>query len=105
MMRIIVGKRTLEIFGHADYAPCGQDIVCAGASALTFTLASYLSDNREQFSKLDIKLDDPGECLIFFEGTTETAQAVFDSYIKGYEMLAERYPENIIITKINEIAR
>ncbi len=32
----------LDIEGHAEYAPHGQDIVCAAVSALSQTLAAWL---------------------------------------------------------------
>ena len=32
----------LHITGHAGYAPRGQDIVCAGISALAYGLLEYL---------------------------------------------------------------
>ena len=39
--------RRLEVFGHAGYAPRGQDIVCAGASMLMETLVYVLADCDE----------------------------------------------------------
>ena len=46
MIRIRVTRRDsgLEIFaeGHAGYAPVGQDIVCAGVSALLYGFVAYL---------------------------------------------------------------
>ena len=35
--------RRLEAYGHAGYAPAGQDIVCAGASMLMETLVYMLA--------------------------------------------------------------
>ena len=48
MIRIRVTRRDsgLEIFaeGHAGYAPVGQDIVCAGVSALLYGFVAYLRE-------------------------------------------------------------
>lgn len=33
------GRMVIEVDGHADYAPHGQDIVCAGISAIMQTCA------------------------------------------------------------------
>ena len=48
MIRIRVTRRDsgLEIFaeGHAGYAPVGQDIVCAGVSALLYGVVAYLRE-------------------------------------------------------------
>ena len=46
MIRIRVTEReggfTVSAFGHAGYAPHGQDIVCAGVSALLYGLVFFL---------------------------------------------------------------
>ena len=42
-IRIDVEGMTLEIDGHAGYAPVGQDIVCAAISTLAYTLAQNLA--------------------------------------------------------------
>ena len=39
--------RRLEVYGHAGYAPAGQDIVCAGASMLMETLVYMLAGCEE----------------------------------------------------------
>ena len=46
MIRIRITERDggmeLKAYGHAGYAPHGQDIVCAGVSALLYGLVSFL---------------------------------------------------------------
>ena len=37
MIEVSVRKNGISISGHAAYAPQGQDIICAGVSALTQT--------------------------------------------------------------------
>ena len=37
----------LEIKGHANYAPIGQDIVCAAVSSLIETYTSYLNNKPQ----------------------------------------------------------
>jgi uncharacterized protein YsxB (DUF464 family) len=43
-IRITEGEDGLELFahGHAGYAPRGQDVVCAGVSALLYGFVAYL---------------------------------------------------------------
>lgn len=87
--------RRLEVFGHADYAPRGQDIVCAGASMLMETLVYVLADCDE------------AECCAYNEPTGPRVSVKLTGSIyptdltamefakTGLAMLAERYPANI----------
>ena len=87
--------RRLEVFGHADYAPRGQDIVCAGASMLMETLVYVLADcdeaeccayNEPTGPRVSVKL--PGSIFPTDLTAMEFAKT-------GLALLAERYPENI----------
>lgn len=87
--------RRLEVFGHAGYAPRGQDIVCAGASMLMETLVYVLADCDE------------AECCAYNEPTAPRVSVKLTGSIfptdltamefakTGLALLAERYPENI----------
>lgn len=87
--------RRLEVFGHADYAPRGQDIVCAGASMLMETLVYVLADCDE------------AECCAYNEPTgprvsVKLTGSIFPTDLTAMEfaktglaLLAERYPANI----------
>lgn len=43
------GYMAIEVDGHADYAPHGQDIVCAGISAIIQTCALGLQAIAETY--------------------------------------------------------
>ena len=87
--------RRLEVFGHAGYAPRGQDIVCAGASMLMETLVYVMADCDE------------AECCAYNEPTgprvsVKLTGSIFPTDLTAMEfaktglaLLAERYPENI----------
>lgn len=87
--------RRLEVFGHAGYAPRGQDIVCAGASMLMETLVYVLADCDE------------AECCAYNEPTGPRVSVKLTGSIyptdltamefakTGLALLAERYPANI----------
>lgn len=87
--------RRLEVFGHAGYAPRGQDIVCASASMLMETLVYVLADCDE------------AECCAYNEPTgprvsVKLTGSIFPTDLTAMEfaktglaLLAERYPENI----------
>lgn len=53
MIKIQIGKEKnlykLRVKGHADSAPYGEDLICAGISTLTFTFIASL----EEVLKLD----------------------------------------------------
>ena len=87
--------RRLEVFGHAGYAPRGQDIVCAGASMLMETLVYVLADCDE------------AECCAYNEPTGPRVSVKLTGSIyptdltamefakTGLALLAEKYPANI----------
>ena len=62
---------SISASGHAGYAPAGQDIVCAGVSALLETLAMYATDT-----------------------------SLYDFAAGGIAEISEKYPENVIITYV-----
>ena len=89
----------LSITGHAGAAEQGEDLVCASASILAYTLAANvanMADNgqvREPVMKMN-------------EGDTEiscnprhnlkaSVTLVFDSVCVGFELLAHDYPEYV----------
>lgn len=85
----------LRAEGHAEFAPKGQDIVCAGASMLMETLVYVLADCDE------------AECCAYNEPTgprvsVKLTGSIFPTDLTAMEfaktglaLLAERYPENI----------
>ena len=44
MICAVFGENRVTLRGHADYAPRGEDIVCAAASALVFALIGALEE-------------------------------------------------------------
>ena len=54
MICAVFGENRVTLRGHADYAPRGEDIVCAAASALVFALIGALEE-KEQLRELVIK--------------------------------------------------
>jgi len=84
----------LELAGHSEYNP-GNDIVCAGASSLAYTLAQAVCD-------LDIPHDiyfELGDARIIASPQTKSkkrdTELIFKAFCKGLVMLEEQYPDNI----------
>jgi uncharacterized protein YsxB (DUF464 family) len=89
----------LEMEGHAQSGDVGHDLVCASASILAYTLASFVENMRGagQTKHPTIKLSD-GHALIDcnapnrYKGSVKLA---FDTVCAGFELLARDYPDNI----------
>lgn len=87
--------RRLEVFGHADYAPRGQDIVCAGASMLMETLVYVLADCDEAECCAYNEPTGPRVSVKLTGSIFPTDMTAMEFAKTGLALLAERYPENI----------
>lgn len=95
---IIVTKQRNRIIlkGHANYAPIGQDIVCAGVS----TLVQALIQSIEVLTADKIEYDmSPGTVDIKFGNLSEQAQLLIDSFFIGVKNIADEYPDHVRLTK------
>lgn len=90
----------LMIDGHAEYAENGADIVCAACSALSGTFATMISNLPIAAS---VKFDSARtKVVINCKGSGTYALQVkyaIDFVMLGYRLLAERYPDNVIIVE------
>lgn len=85
--------------GHAGSGEVGHDLVCASASILVYTLASFAKNTHKarQVKKLKIRLDE-GDAEVSFKAKPRFRVAltlVCDAICAGFELLARNYPENI----------
>lgn len=102
MTRITYDRLELKVTieGHANHDEMGKDIVCAGISSLTYTLAMYV-DKLNHFGKTlfvpNIRLDDGNaEISVVVRGKNEhQVREVFDAICEGYELLSQTYPDNV----------
>lgn len=89
----------IDIEGHALFNP-GNDIVCAGASILGYTLMNALMNQDADIKK--IKEDERnGEIHIKIKGTPESKQGIktiIETIMLGYELLEDQYPANVNIS-------
>ena len=93
----------LNVEGHAGQAEIGQDIVCASASILAYTVAQIVKDVEAHDSmafvvKPKIKLDS-GSATITCRCNTDVAYfEVFNALSVarvGYLLLAHNYPQYV----------
>ena len=85
---------TLEVTGHAGFAPAGEDLVCAGVTALVYALAQTV----EQWAAAPQISLQPGSALIRAKGEQETLPrllAAFQTVINGLKLLADQFPEHV----------
>lgn len=85
----------LSVNGHAGFAVKGQDIVCAGVSAIVYALIGWLENNVEDttFASVD---EGNGEVIISCEGDEKLATAFYMAAI-GIENIANTYPAHVVI--------
>ena len=94
----------LDVDGHANSAPRGQDIVCAAESMLTQALLQTLMDMK---SEQKTELSWTGNPEIGFmvlkavpaEEHRREVAAAFRVTVTGLRMLAEEYPDYIRLTE------
>ena len=89
----------LTIEGHALAGEPGKDLVCAGCSALAYTLAANVGnlENNGQVKDVIVKLE-PGKAEISCRPRTKyTAMVarIFEAVCVGFEMLAASNPQYI----------
>ena len=91
----------VEMTGHTRYAPYGQDVVCAGLSALFFTLLRSVSYMEEEGECTDAYCSvAPGAAFAAFciyEEFYEKNSTAVEAIIDGFRMMAEQYPDHVKI--------
>ena len=98
---------SLKAEGHAGGAPRGQNIICAGVSAITMALLNILlNDDAEDRAEVDTRYSINEEKGILAIRSRPALAAKFDrvkvkAYFKmaviGLQALAQEYPEEITV--------
>lgn len=90
----------MTVEGHAQSGEVGHDLVCASASVLVWTLASFVANMQDagQVSNPFLVVEE-GNAWIEIQSCDPKYRAaitlVFDSICAGFELLAQSYPDNI----------
>lgn len=94
----------LCITGHAGQAESGCDIVCASASVLAYTLAQNIYEKEAMLrEEPTIRLEKGCAelvCAPFAESFTEMT-AIYGAFYKGFELLAQNYPQYVVLDGAN----
>ena len=84
--------------GHAEFAPHGQDIVCAGVSAIVQTAILGI----EHYTYADVEKKD-GYIKVHITHDDHTSDAIVKTMLLGLEALELQYPNHIEIKKTGEV--
>lgn len=83
---------SLSIVGHAGYDALGKDIVCAGVSAIVYTLLGFLHHLPDWESRLTAAAE-RGMCMVCWRGTGREEETAFQMAVMGLAQLAHGYPQ------------
>lgn len=102
MIEIKLGQRYVTAKGHAGYRPYGQDIVCAGVSALLATAAEMLlrlEEHGEVRMTEPIQLE-PGDVRLTWEalGDSTKANMLWETLETGLRLMEANYGQYVVIT-------
>lgn len=94
------GAMRLEIHGHAEFAPNGQDEVCAAVSGLTWACIGYLTGmyERAQLCRAPQLTAEKGSAFICAEAAEEYKDRLDGAsglVEAGLRLLSENFPGNI----------
>ncbi len=88
----------LSVEGHAGAGAYGQDIVCAGISALAQSVILGLAKHLHRDIAYDVK---PGYLSVALkEAPDELTEAVFAVAILGFAEIEKSNPQNVVISNI-----
>lgn len=88
-------RHSLTMTGHAEYAKSGDDIVCAGASAIVYALLGWLQNNSEDLEYVESDVHS-GDVRLSCEGG-ERAATAFEVTTIGLLQLADAYGDHVEI--------
>lgn len=102
MIKIVYNRKdfSVSVIGHAQSGKKGNDLVCAGVSALVYTLAADVENlcaDKKHVRRPKIELAE-GEAFIQCEpihGMNALTTVILDSVCTGFELLAKQYPKNV----------
>ena len=97
------GTVKIDIIGHAEYAN-ENDIVCSAISILTYTLMQRLQDldgvNAFKRYECTCKAGEVHICVLPKRESKRDFYTMLNTIIRGYQLLNNKYPENISVKKV-----
>ena len=95
--------RSFRCCGHTGYAESGEDIVCAGVSAIVINTINCLQDLLQE--EIDVSYDEEkGDIICNFTGTPgERAAFLLECMIHGLEWIQSQYGKQYLNYEIREV--
>ena len=98
-------RLTVKVDGHAGVAPQGEDIVCSAVSILTYTLAKaiegmYNRDELNETPKINLESGKADISISPRFAFIKDARLVFDTICNGYKLIANDYPQYVVLESI-----
>ena len=95
MIEIDIHPGQIAVSGHAEYAPQGQDIVCAAVSTLVQTLSASIMELTEDVAQ---GCEMPGKSILITKHLSdEKTKLLIDAFLVGVNMIADTYPDHVRI--------
>lgn len=92
-------RNRVSVTGHANSGEKGHDLVCASASILAYTLASFVKNMKDSDQVRTVKVElKEGDALICCEPPRKyksSVTLVFDSLCGGFDLLSKNYPDYV----------
>lgn len=92
-------RHRVTMKGHASFDEMGKDIVCASASTLLYTIATFVNNMKEaRHTKSPIIKLENGDAFIECDVASKYkshVMLVFDAICGGFELLSRQYPQNV----------
>lgn len=90
-----------DVSGHAEYAPYGEDIVCAAVSILTIATVNSL---EAQLGEVQAQVAEEGRVTCFLPEKLDArrlliAQSILKTLEMGLANVAQAYPDYIRLTR------
>lgn len=94
------GSIHMTLKGHADVAPKGEDLICASATMLAYTVAQavqFMYENGKLTKKPKIEIKDGEAIVIATPNEDAYAEALHTFWVAqcGIHVLAHNYPGHV----------
>ena len=95
--------RGFLVSGHSGYANAGEDIVCAGISALTINTVNALDQLTDARFALDSDAKDGRINVRFHEPPTHDAELLMHAMILGLQGIQKDYGNEFLVLEDKEV--
>ena len=94
MIKVTITNNQISVIGHAEYAPHGQDIVCATVSALLQTFIMSVEELTDDKIICDISA---GNAVIKYKELSKQSKLLVSSFLIGIQAISAGYSQYINI--------